>query len=127
MKESPYGPCGLFCGACGAPDCDGCHGGRIDDSIRQCKFRRCTSERDLEFCCFCPEYPCAELDQRMSDEWPHHWTMKPNLEFIHKHGKEKWLEAQRKEWSCTGCGTEIMWYQARCSCGQQLDAWEPPE
>ena len=63
----------------------------------------------------------------MNDEWPHHWTMQPNLEFIKEHGKEKWLKDQKKEWSCKECGAEIMWYQKKCSCGQQLDAWDVPE
>lgn len=52
--------------------------------------------------------------------------MEPNLESIRKHGKEKWLEAQRREWSCTGCGAAIQWYQKSCSCGRPLDAWDLP-
>lgn len=63
----------------------------------------------------------------MNDEWPHHWTMEPNLEFIKKNGLEKWLETQKREWSCTRCGHRVYWYQKKCSCGQELEAWEPPE
>jgi hypothetical protein len=29
----------------------------------------------------------------MHDEWPHHWTVEPNLEYIRAHGKQKWLAA----------------------------------
>ena len=41
-----------------------------------------------------------ELSTFMHDEWPHHWTMEPNLEYIKKHGKQEWLATQEKQWSC---------------------------
>jgi len=127
MKESRYGPCGLFCGACGATDCDGCSSDRIDEWVEGCKFRRCTREKGIEFCCFCEEYPCKELHEFMNDKWPHHWTIEANLLYIRNHGVEKWLEAQRHEWSCKRCGAEIVWYQKECACGQKLDAFVLPE
>jgi len=126
MKESQYGPCGLYCGACGATDCDGCQSNSIDDSVEKCNFRQCSKDKNLEFCCFCSEYPCKELHDFMNDKWPHHWTMGPNLEYIKKNGKKKWLKGQKKHWSCKSCGAEIKWYQRMCSCGQQLDAWDLP-
>ncbi|MFC1782604.1 DUF3795 domain-containing protein [Planctomycetota bacterium] len=126
MKELQYGPCGLFCGACGADDCGGCRSDRIDDSVRQCKFRKCTKEKNLDFCCYCGDYPCAELHEFMNDKWPHHGTMEANLKYIKNNGVQKWLQAQQQEWSCTGCGAEIMWYQKTCRCGQLLEAWEVP-
>lgn len=63
----------------------------------------------------------------MNDEWPHHWTMEANLEFIKKNGLEKWLKAKKKEWSCRSCGRRVYWYQKECSCGRKLEAWELPE
>jgi len=127
MKQSRYGPCGIYCGACGATDCDGCQSEPpADDSVGKCKFRGCSKEKGIEFCCFCDEYPCRELRDFMNDQWPHHWTMEPNLEYIKKHGKEKWLQAQKKEWSCPDCGAATFWYQKACSCGQPLEAWDPP-
>jgi hypothetical protein len=50
--------------------------------------------------------------------------MEPNLAYIKDNGKEKWLQAQKQEWSCTSCGAEIRWYQKRCKCGQKLEAWD---
>ena len=127
MKELQYGPCGIYCGACGANDCGGCFSDLIDDYVRKCKFRTCTMEKKIDFCCYCDEYPCKELDEFMNDKWPHHWTMEPNLEYIKKNGFKKWLESQRKEWKCEMCGVEIKWYQKECKCGLQLDAWDVPE
>jgi hypothetical protein len=62
----------------------------------------------------------------MTDKWPHHWTMKSNLEYIKDNGLEKWLEAQKKEWICRSCGAETEWYQKVCSCGRDLKGWDLP-
>ncbi len=127
MKSLKCGPCGLYCGACGATDCDGCRSDRVDDWVRQCPFRKCAGESHLAFCCYCSEYPCKGLREFMTDKWPHHWTMKPNLEYIKEHGARKWLAAQREEWSCSRCGAETYWYQATCRCGRRLEPWKLPE
>ncbi|UCG92514.1 MAG: DUF3795 domain-containing protein [candidate division WOR-3 bacterium] len=126
MKKSECGPCGLYCGACGEPTCDGCRSSKVQDWAKQCTFRHCAQQRHVEFCCFCSDYPCTELREFMNDQWPHHWTMKPNLRYIEQNGKEKWLQTQKQQWSCKNCGTEIKWYQKMCNCGQQLNAWDLP-
>jgi hypothetical protein len=84
-------------------------------------------EKGIDFCCYCDEYPCEELHDFMNDEWPHHWTIKSNLEYINKNGVDKWLKAQQQEWSCKSCGAETNWYQKECKCGQDLDAWDVPD
>ena len=127
MKQTNYGSCGLYCGACGANDCGGCQSDFIDEWVRGCKFRQCTGKKNIEFCCFCDDYPCKALHEFMNDQWPHHWTMEPNLDFIKKNGAKKWLNAQKEEWSCDNCGAEIKWYQKNCSCGQRLEAWDLPD
>lgn len=128
MKEAFCGPCGIYCGACGAEDCGGCLSSRIDETITGCRFRRCAGEKELEFCGFCEEYPCGELAAFMNDEWPHHHTIAANLEMIRKEGKEAWLAAKKKEWTCPGCGAATFWYFTSCKlCGRALEAWELPE
>lgn len=126
MKSMNCGPCGLYCGACGATDCDGCLSDRTDGWVRQCPLRTCARDRRLDFCCHCGAYPCRELHEFMTDEWPHHWTMRPNLEYIKAHGAAQWVEAQEREWTCGRCGAGIFWYQKSCRCGKELDAWELP-
>ncbi len=126
MKEPYCGPCGIYCGACGATDCGGCRSADTDDWVPNCAFRRCAEKKQVSFCCFCPDYACPPLKAFMTDEWPHHRTARPNLEFIRSHGVEKWLQAQRQEWSCPSCGADIKWYQRQCSCGKELDAWDLP-
>ena len=127
MKPFQYGPCGLYCGACGARDCDGCRSANVDETATNCLFRKCGREKEITACCFCREYPCEPLKAFMHDPWPHHWTMEPNLDFIRQHGIAKWLQLQKREWRCPNCGAETQWYQKTCACGQELEAWELPE
>ena len=62
----------------------------------------------------------------MTDKWPHHWTMRPNLDHIRERGAEDWLQAQKQTWSCDACGADTYWYQKQCRCGNPLAAWELP-
>jgi hypothetical protein len=55
------------------------------------------------------------------------WTMQPNLDYIKKNGKKKWLNHQKQQWFCKSCGAEINSYQQMCSCGHKLEAWDVPE
>ena len=126
MKSLNCGPCGLYCGACGATDCDGCRSDRVDDWVRQCPFRTCAGEKHLAFCCHCSDFPCIKLSGFMTDKWPHHWTMRPNLDHIRERGVDDWLQAQKQTWSCDACGAGTYWYQRKCSCGKLLAAWDLP-
>ncbi len=126
MKIGQFGPCGLYCGACGAEDCNGCRSDFIDDHVRTCEFRQCAKDKSIEACCFCADYPCLQLSDFMSDKWPHHWTMSANLQFIREHGIQIWLERQALEWSCSACGAHTHWYQKNCTCGEGLRVWELP-
>lgn len=126
-KRSQVGPCGIYCGACPAIECDGCQSARVADWAMGCKFRKCAKAKEVEFCFSCGDYPCKDLHAFMRDKWPHHWPMEQSLEDIKKHGVEKWLKVRRKEWTCGGCGAATFWYQKKCGCGQDLKAWVDPE
>jgi hypothetical protein len=126
MKESLYGPCGLYCGACGATDCTGCPSPGAGNWVAKCRLKSCAEQKGVEFCCFCGDYPCPELQAFMTDEWPHHRTVATNLEQIRREGRDSWLRTQRRIWSCPGCGAPTMWYQKECGCGRRLDGWDLP-
>jgi hypothetical protein len=93
----------------------------------ECRFRKCAKQKDVAFCFLCGDYPCSDLQAFMNDKWPHHGPMKSSLEAIRNDGVENWLQAQQSEWSCRRCGADTFWYQKRCWCGQELEAWEDPE
>lgn len=46
-------------------DCDGCRtkGGRLYSGCRKCQIRKCASEKGLENCAYCSEYPCEKLNK----------------------------------------------------------------
>lgn len=46
-------------------DCDGCRaqGGRLYSGCRNCRIRKCASEKELENCAYCSEYPCEILNK----------------------------------------------------------------
>lgn len=44
-------------------ECDGCksNSGRIFSSCRECKIKKCASEKNIESCALCRDYPCGQL------------------------------------------------------------------
>ena len=46
-------------------DCDGCKAedGRLFSGSLNCYMRECASQKHIENCAFCDEYPCDELEK----------------------------------------------------------------
>ncbi|MBW7989103.1 MAG: DUF3795 domain-containing protein [Planctomycetes bacterium] len=46
-------------------DCDGCktEGGRLFSGSHNCYMRKCASQKHIENCAYCQEYPCEELEK----------------------------------------------------------------
>jgi hypothetical protein len=46
-------------------DCDGCktEGGRLFSGSNNCYMRKCASQKHIENCAYCEEYPCEELEK----------------------------------------------------------------
>jgi hypothetical protein len=51
-------------------DCDGCkmQSGRLYSGCRNCQIRKCASEKGLENCAYCSEYPCEKLSKFFDSE-----------------------------------------------------------
>ncbi len=51
-------------------DCDGCkaQGGRLYSGCRNCRIRKCASEKGFENCAYCSEYPCEKLGKFFDSE-----------------------------------------------------------
>ncbi len=51
-------------------DCDGCktQSGRLYSGCQKCQIRKCASEKGLENCAFCREYPCEKLSKFFDSE-----------------------------------------------------------
>jgi protein-arginine kinase activator protein McsA len=84
-------------------------------------LKQCALDHHVEFCFECDEYPCEKLQTFKNDDNPHHSVVLRNLDHLKEVGSEKWLDEQKKRWSCPQCGTPFSWYDRECeACGPQL-------
>jgi hypothetical protein len=143
---SPETYCGRYCGACsiamcgktGLTDefaacfgsvpkedlsCGGCKSENLYYGCRICILRSCTREKGVGYCIDCPDYPCKNYRkwQGAAKFLPHIHEAEASLDAIKCDGVDRWLDSQKKEWSCPSCGTPFSWYASICSkCGSSL-------
>jgi len=142
----PDAYCGIYCGACsiakhgetGRADgfaaclgsvpledlvCGGCKSGTVYAGCNTCTLRRCAREKGVAYCADCADYPCKMYGawQAAAKFLPHAREAVSNLEAIKRDSAGPWLAAQKKRWSCLGCGTPFSWYAPECNkCGRSL-------
>ena len=107
VKKYPtLGCCGLDCGLCpryyteGSSRCPGCCGPDFFNKHPGCgHITCCVKKKNLEVCAECNDFPCQKFDSRFGDEtydsFVTHKKAEPNLDFIRKHGVEKFIEQQK--------------------------------
>lgn len=149
MNEfNPDTYCGIYCGACsvaaygrtGHADgfaaclanipreelvCGGCKSDDVYAGCGACSLRRCAREKNVEHCVDCADYPCAGYRkwQSLAKFLPHTRESASSLEAIRRDGADRWMDAQKKRWSCPGCGTPFSWYASACDkCGYSLES-----
>jgi len=121
MKEQFDSYCGLYCGACSTPGCNGCKILNENHWDPDCKFIKCAMERGIEACAFCVEYPCKDILEFNHDKYIHHSSVVPNGKRIKENGLDAWLDEQKERWTCDKCGTAYTWYESECkTCGSAL-------
>jgi len=114
MSEHPtkifptIGCCGLDCGLCpryytvGGSKCPGCCGPDFFNKHPSCSYVTCcVKKKKLEVCAQCGEFPCSKCESWLVDggEYDSFLTHKKaysNLDFVRKHGIEKFVGQQRK-------------------------------
>ena len=111
VKTHPtIGACGLDCGLCpryytvGPSRCPGCCGPDFFNKHPSCSFITCcVKKRNLEVCAECSDFPCSKFKSEEeyqqleeSSSYPSYKKVMPNLNFIKKHGIEKFVEQQKK-------------------------------
>jgi hypothetical protein len=136
--------CGLFCPACTIfigtredPErlkmvaervhrpveelqCDGCRTEKRCYYCRErCKMAKCASDKGVDFCGECPEYPCEDL-KVFQAEMPHRIELWKSQERIREAGYKKWYAEMLEHYSCPGCGTINSTYDLKCrQCGKE--------
>ncbi len=100
--------------------CEGCRSEVVMYWCRRCDIKRCASERGVDFCHECPEFPCP-LILRFRMSRPHHEPVFENMKAIEGEGIDKWLQDQDRRWRCMSCGRRVTFYDTLCrACGSSL-------
>jgi hypothetical protein len=134
--------CGLFCPSCtifigshedtgrlkpmadqfgikpGEIRCEGCRSDVRFIYCQTCKLDKCASEKGVDFCGSCDEYPCVDL-KAFQSAMPHRIELWKNQERIREVGPEKWYQEMLEHYSCPDCGAINSTYDLKCrKCGR---------
>jgi len=88
----------------GTSRCPGCCGPEFFSKHPSCSFITCcVKKKNLEVCAECSEFPCSKFKSdeeyqqvKESSSYPSYKKVMPNLNFIKKHGIEKFVGQQKK-------------------------------
>lgn len=130
--------CGLFCPGCGlyystqenneenlkklaermhaSVDeirCNGCRTQTKSAFCRDCFMVQCASEKGIDFCGSCREYPCDFLKE-FQTKMPHRVELWKSQERIKEIGWEAWFLEMVGHFSCKKCATVNGWYDFKC-------------
>jgi hypothetical protein len=119
-------PCGVYCGACPSFDktCLGCASN--DPKQRRCskwscKIRNCCYEtKKYNFCIYCDEYPCKIVNAKLfkahigDPMFTYRFEIPEVFGNLKTMGLNKYIEFQRRRWTCEYCGGTIKFYIYRC-------------
>ena len=95
-----------------------CAGCISENKFADCKMKQCVTARKLQHCGQCDEFPCELINNFANDGLPHHKKAKENLEYVRKHGLDKFFEEIEKRIHCA-CGEKLSWYVTKCpACGE---------
>lgn len=125
MKPSLIAPCGMNCGICighlrEKNSCGGCFKMDCENKPKQCRscsIVNCESLAKTKsgFCFDCEIFPCSRLknlDKRYQTKYG--MSMLENLEYIQKHGLEKFLLHEESRWTCKVCGSILCVHRDFC-------------
>lgn len=135
--------CGLFCESCGIYIatkehnevelerianmmkttkeeimCNGCRSSVLSPHCRNCNFRDCSREHNVDNCEDCTMFPCDKL-KSFQTQMPHRAELFDSAIFRTRNGTKKWVEKMKKDYSCESCGYINSPYYGKCKkCGQ---------
>lgn len=100
--------------------CRGCLSEDRFMHCRRCEIRNCTSEKGLDGCHQCSEFPCPNID-----DFPMAVGKKVILRAVpyrREFGTEKWIWDEEARYTCPECGNAVFRGAMKCNrCKAQLD------
>lgn len=120
-------PCGINCYCCymhlrKKNTCLGCFDNSESkpESCKKCKKKKCVTEKGLDYCFQCEDYPCLTIknfNKRYLDRYK--VNLKDNLQFALENGIIRFMDREISKWKCTQCGGVINMHDKLCSeCGR---------
>lgn len=133
--------CGLFCPACyvfiGTQEeperimklaalqrqtveetrCEGCRSENRTSYCKKCSIVKCATQKGIDFCHECTDYPCREL-KTFQSLMPHGIEIWKSQQKIKEVGYENWYQEMIEHYSCPECHTINSAYDNECrKCG----------
>lgn len=103
--------------------CFGCKTDDVFEGCSHCLIRKCAVKKtEIDTCLDCRMFPCwrhkltglFKKIMKLEKKLPHQKDIRPNMEYIKKHGIAKWMKEQEEKWRCKFCGKQLTWYHAEC-------------
>ena len=124
MPAALIAPCGMNCRLCRAyvKDKNGCPGCQGDDSSKSrsrsaCRIKNCRKivRVRTKYCFQCDSYPCDRLSHLNSRyRTKYGMSMIQNLDAIRSLGIRRFIENEKKRWSCPECGELLCVHKPQC-------------
>lgn len=107
--------------------CKGCLSDLRSKWCMTCDIRDCAAEKGIDTCAECSEMPCGRM-LAFEKSAPHHEGVIEQLHALGSLGQLPWIEAQRRRWTCAGCGVPYDWYTKKCGrCGEAVSGFDEAE
>ncbi len=125
-----FAPCGMNCKVCykhcyHKKPCAGCLKSDIGkpEHCRKCHIKDCVRGRGLSYCFECPEHPCKQIRSlEKSYRERYQTSLIENSRFVQEQGLERFMEQQKRRYTCPACGGIISIHDRVCSqCGEKID------
>ena len=144
-KQEFASPCGMYCGLCGIYiahrdnnqkfkekltevynvkiDDIKCKGCLSDEPFANtCAIRDCSSERGIEGCHECTDFPCKYIEDFIFPNPVGKKVVLRSIPFRREYGTERWMEDEEKRYHCPYCGYKLFRGAKRCrNCKQPVD------
>lgn len=127
LETTLFAPCGMNCMVCyrhcyHKQPCAGCLKSDIGkpEHCRKCKIKDCIKAKGIRYCFSCREYPCKRIKSlEKSYNKRYHASLIENSRYVQEYGLKKFMEQQKKKYTCPGCGGIISLHDGECSECQQ--------
>ena len=123
INKGMFAPCGMNCMVCykhcyHKKPCAGCLNSDTGkpEHCRKCKIKDCAKAKGLSYCFACSEYPCKPIKNlEKSYNKRYQASLMENSEVVRQHGVERFMEMQKRKYTCPKCGGIISIHDSECS------------